>query len=339
MIYVRKPTEAECEELQRMIRQAVGRVSQRAHLILLSAAGYTVPALADLFGLSRASVRFWLHRFDVDGPSGLYDAPRSGRPRKVDDAVTATLDQLIGEDPAHAGYLATLWTVAMLVAVLLQTLGVHLSAPSVRQTLHRLDLRWGRPRLAMPRKIDPQKAQKQWQIVKTVVDAGPQAAILYADESRIELLPILRAMWHWVGHQVRIPTPGTNDTRAVFGALNIRTGRWVYQIRHRMFKEDFIAFLTFLLQQYPRGPIVLIVDNFSSHTAHAVTDWLADHPRLQLCYLPLYCSQLNPVERIWLRMKNKIAADRLYASMRILLETVDGFFAKMTRAQALLWAA
>jgi hypothetical protein len=35
---------------------------------------------------------------------------------------------------------------------------------------------------------------------------------------------------------------------------------------------------------------------------------------------------LNPVERIWLPLKNQIAANRLYGSMKVLLETVDAFF-------------
>jgi len=32
-------------------------------------------------------------------------------------------------------------------------------------------------------------------------------------------------------------------TRTLFGALNIRTGRWVYLVRERLRQEDFIAFL------------------------------------------------------------------------------------------------
>jgi hypothetical protein len=34
-------------------------------------------------------------------------------------------------------------------------------------------------------------------------------------------------MWPWAGQQVRVPTPGTKITRALFAALNIRIGRWV----------------------------------------------------------------------------------------------------------------
>lgn len=339
MIYARKPAEDEMKELQRMKRQEVGRVSQRAHMVLLSLTGKSVPEIADLFQSSLPTVRTWLKRFNAAGPQGLYDQPRSGRPRKVTQKLRQKLQEFIQDDPNRQGYLATIWSVAMLVLTLVETTQVRLSVSTVRQTLHDMGLRWGRPRLAMPDKTDPQKAAKQWQIAKAVIEAPPEAAILYADESRIQLLPLIRAMWHWVGQQIRIPTPGSNDTRAVFGALHIRTGQWTYLVRKKMRKEDFVAFLEHILVVYPEVPIILIVDNYTSHTAHLVQDWLESHPRLQLLYLPKYCSHLNPVENIWLRMKNQIASDRLYASMKLLLDSVDQFFGIMSPKQALIWAA
>jgi hypothetical protein len=192
----------------------------------------------------------------------------------------------------------------------------------------------------MPRKTDPQKTQKQWRIAQAVLAAGPDAHILYADESRVQLLPLVRAMWHWVGQQVRIPTPGSNSSRALFGALNIRRGQWTYLVRSRMLTEDFLAFLEHLMITYPVGAIVLVVDNYSSHTAKAVQTWLAqaEHTRMRLLYLPTYCSHLNPVEPIWLRLKGTVAPNRLHGSMAALLEAVDTFFKEMTPRQALLWA-
>src|SRR3712207_9308969 len=97
-------------------RHAVGRVSQRAQLVLLSAQRRTVPDLAAIFDLHPASVRFWLRRFDRDGPAGLYDAPRSGRPRTMDETQDQRLVQLVTHDPqvAHPVEVATTWTVAML---------------------------------------------------------------------------------------------------------------------------------------------------------------------------------------------------------------------------------
>ncbi len=340
MIYVRPVTDDEQTELKRMTRQEIGRISQRAQMILLSAQRRTVPEIAIIFRVSRATVRFWIRQFEAVGPAGLYDDPRSGRPRKVTSHAETTLLQLLERDPQQvdARYLATFWTTAMLVLVLTTQLHLQVCRNTIRNVLQRLTLRWRRPRLAMPRKTDPDKARKQWEIAEAVISAGPHAAVVYADESRVQTLPLLRAMWQWVGQQIRIPTPGSNTTRALFGALNIRTGAWHYQVRRRMKKEDFIAFLEYLLTVYTTQVIILIVDNYSSHTAHDVADWLAAHPRLQLHFLPKYCSHLNPVEPIWLQMKGQIAANRLYGSIKLVLAAVDRFFARMTPAQALTWA-
>jgi transposase len=339
MLYARQLTDEEHQELQRMVRQEVGRVSRRAQIVLASIRRNSVPEIAAVFGVSRNTVRFWLHRFNAYGPVGLYDEERSGRPRKITQEVKDTLYKMMQTSPQEEGYPLTCWTVATLLLALVAKVKIHLSLSAIRGTLHQLDLRWGRPRLSMPDKVDPDKAQKQWRMVKAVVDAPPEAVILYGDESRVQRLPLIRAMWHWVGQQVRIPTPGTNASRALFGALEIRTGQWTYLVRERMRKEDFIAFLEHLLVVYPNVPIILFVDNYSSHTAHLVRDWLESQQRLQMYYLPKYCSHLNPVEGIWLRLKGKVAANRLYGSIQALLEAVDAFFLEMSPERALAWAA
>ncbi len=171
MIYVRDPEDDEVTELKHMTRHAVGRVSQRAHLVLLSAQRRTVPDLAQIFDLHPASIRFWLRRFDRYGPAGLYDAPRSGRPRTMDELQEQRLVQLVTQDPqaAHPMEIAATWTVAMLTLALILRCGHYLSLATVRAALHRRGLRWGRPRLAMPRKDDPEKAQKQWRIAAPVL--------------------------------------------------------------------------------------------------------------------------------------------------------------------------
>lgn len=341
MIYVRQPTPDEQTELKRMTRQAVGRISQRAQSVLVSAQHRSVPEIATIFDLHPAVIRKRIRRFDAAGPLGLLDTPRSGRPRTADDQVQPTVDRLLRTDPQGAGYLATYWTVAMLTLALGLQLGVAVRASTLRGVLSHRGRRWGRPRLAMPRKVDPEKAQKQWRSAEAVLTAGPEAAILYADEARLGGLPLVRALWPWVGQQVRIPPPGSNKPRSLFGALNIRSGQWSYRVREHMYKEAFIALREHLLRVYATGPILLIVANYSSYTAHAVQEWLAEpaHARLQLHFLPKYCSQLNPVERSWLRMKDNVAANRLHGSIKHLLQTVDAFFAEMTPDQALVWAA
>jgi len=45
------------------------------------------------------------------------------------------------------------------------------------------------------------------------------------------------------------------------------------------------------------------------------------------------------VEPIWRRLKDKVAADRLYDKITTLIGSVDAFFRAMTPEQALVWAA
>jgi transposase len=178
MIYARPPTVEARQELTSMTRQAVGRVSQRAQLIRLSAQRPPVPELATLFAMSRATVRFWMRRFDVHGRAGLDDDPRRGRPRKLSPHVLETLGTLRQDDPRHAGHLATFWTVAMLSLALLHRLSVQLSIRALRGALPHLGWRWRRPRLTMPTKVAPENARHQWLMAKAVVEVGPEAAIL-----------------------------------------------------------------------------------------------------------------------------------------------------------------
>ena len=82
MIYVRTLVNEEYRELIAMKRREIGRVSQRAQIILLSAKEWAVPRIAALLEVSPATVRFWIRKFEREGPKGLYDGGRSGRPHK-----------------------------------------------------------------------------------------------------------------------------------------------------------------------------------------------------------------------------------------------------------------
>ena len=265
-------------------------------MILLSAQRREVPEIARIFSVSRATVRLWMHAFDAAGPAGLYDAPRSGRPRKVTDTVCATLVSMIQQDPQQSGYVATFWTVAMLVLAVFKKLDLRLSPSTVRSVLQALDLR-GWPRLAMLEKTDPDKAAKQWAIAQRWSQPVPTPPCCTLTNPASPCCRCCGRCGHCVGQQVRIPTPGSNVSRALFGALNIRTGRWVYLVRPHMRKEDFIVFLEHLLTVYAQGTIILIVDNYSSHTARVVTAWLEAHPRLQLYYLPSITTAVLSVGR------------------------------------------
>ena len=62
MVRIGPLSDEQRQALERVRRRAVGRVSQRAHMVLLSARDYTVEQIAEIFGVGEDVVRKWLHR-------------------------------------------------------------------------------------------------------------------------------------------------------------------------------------------------------------------------------------------------------------------------------------
>ena len=79
MRFVRQLDDDEVCVLEAMRRTAVGQVSQRAHMVLLSNRHYCIAEIARVFDASENTVRQWIERHERDGVDCLDDRPRSGR--------------------------------------------------------------------------------------------------------------------------------------------------------------------------------------------------------------------------------------------------------------------
>lgn len=326
MIYVRALSDVERGELKRQARRQVGRISERIRMVLLSDRRYSVAHIAAIFECSEATVREWLARFEADGVTGLHDRPRAGRPRQADAVARERIRQTVDQAPASAGYALGYWTLVTLCSHLAERLDLRLSQATLRRILHAVAYRWRRPRHCLP--ADPETAAKMWGLAQRIGQAPQSAVILCEDACDLHLLPVLRAMWMRRGQQRRIPTPGSNRKRSICGALDWQRGDWTYLVTQHQRAVEFIAFLEQLLLAYPSQPILLIVDNASIHTAKVVRAWLLGHPRLELLYLPTSSGHAqNPVEKVWWRLKDQVAANRLHGSIDELISASHGFFA------------
>ena len=319
-------TQPQREELTSLSRQAIGRVAVRAHMVLLSDRGYSVPQIAAIHACGYDVVRTWLHRYQQEGVAGLEDEPRSGRPLK-NPLARLIVDTQASQSPPCAGHVQTCWSVSLLTAFLSRRFRLVLSCTSVRRYLHRMGWRWRRPRLAPARQRDPAAETKlaAWATAQREAVLG-HCRLLYRDESDLHLLPLIRAMW-MKGPRVRVPTPGINRRHAFFGALDAVSGQWWSTDHERKLAVHFVAVLQRLVQVSPQGPLSLARDQAPAHTAKVVQTWLQVHPRVTLLWLPTYAAhETNPAERIWGLMKSAVAADRLAGSIDDLVWAARRFF-------------
>ena len=60
--------------------------------------GQRLQTVSDTLSFTYSALRKWVHRFAHQGPPGLVDRPRSGRPPKVTCALEQILQRLIDQD-------------------------------------------------------------------------------------------------------------------------------------------------------------------------------------------------------------------------------------------------
>jgi transposase len=144
----RRFTRADRRRLGQALAAArLARDYRRLEAVLLVAEGHGISEAARRVRVARLSVRRWVERYlqkrDV---SALVDQPRSGRPRRAAKLTAKRLAAAMARDPRRCGYLATTWTVPLLVHYLAAHDGIDISQRTLRRRLHEAGWRWKRPR-------------------------------------------------------------------------------------------------------------------------------------------------------------------------------------------------
>jgi transposase len=294
-------------------------------MILLSHHGMAAATIAELLGCDPATVRRWIHRYNTHGVDGLTDRPRAGRPRLGSPRLGERIRQLLRQSKA--------WTIGRLWS--------QLGRPAISQRTLRRRVRQvagGRGPRVGPRG-PPDRDQLLAALQQQLRDLPEGAVVLAEDETHINLLPWVRATWIARGQRQQVMTPGKNRRRTIFGAVDLRTGRFLYQVTRKAVSASFTCFCEQLLAAYPAAPVVAVIcDNVIIHHSKIVQRWLAAHPRMRVLHGARYSPHDNPVERIWAALKAWLAnSPTLTIQGRI--RQVHAFFRARSPAQLLATAA
>jgi transposase len=89
----------------------------------------------------------------------------------------------------------------------------------------------------------------------------------------------------------------------VYGAVAPTTGeRFCLELPY-LNAESFHLFVDAFAEAFPDSLNLLLLDNSGAHTAQRLT--LPENVRL--VFLPPYCPELNPIERVWRDLKDALA--------------------------------
>lgn len=138
----------------------------------------------------------------------------------------------------------------------------------------------------------------------------------------------------WIPPEDKDPVTKHAPTRksvAMFGAVNLRTGKLVTMMANPFDAMTFKVFLKKLLPYRSKSrKMVLILDNARYHHASINRDFVFNNrKRLRLDFLPPYSPELNPIERVWKLVRKTCTHNQYFESLDSLVSAVS--------SQVLIW--
>ena len=139
--------------------------------------------------------------------------------------------------------------------------------------------------------------------------------ILFQDESTIRDYQAIMKSWFSKGEQRIIKTYGKHEGVKLTGILNYETGQVYVEESVEYNAEVFLGFLNKTLELYPKGKIVMVLDNSKIHHAILLEKFLQTNPRISFMFLPPYSPNLNIIEGLWGWLKDTCVNNVFFAKV------------------------
>jgi transposase len=303
-ILKRKPvvlSEEERAQLEAWKRRSTSqqRLALRAHIILLCATGLNNGQVAERLDIWAETVGKWRERFQKHRLQGLWDEPRPGKPRSIDDAAVENVIRRTLEQTPPQG---THWSRREMA----KTTGM--SHDSVARIWRAFGLK---PHLEDTFKLsnDPWFIEKVRDITGLYLNPPDRAIVLSVDEkSQVQALDRTQPLLPLAPGQVERRTHDyvRHGTTSLFAALNVATGEVIGKCYRQHRHQEFLKFLNAMEERLPKGfPVHLVMDNYATHRTPKVQRWFLKRPHWQIHFTPTSASWMNQVERLFAEITNK----------------------------------
>jgi transposase len=319
---VREIDDDEGKRLVRIVRRGSGSVVtwRRAQMVLLSAQGMTVAAIARVVFTSEDRVRDVIRNFNADGFDSLYPKYKGGHPPKFTLPQRREIKKIAKSRPAEHGLPFSTWSLAKLAEFLVAE-GVvdDISHEGLRMLLREEGVTFQRVK-TWKRSADPDYEAKKARVERLYAiadrevtpEAGEPEVVFCMDEfGPLNLQPRPGRQWAAVSGKRkepgRAPRPRMRATykrtagvRHLLAAYELGEDRMYGHIKPRKTRARFLEFCRYLRSLYPiEVRIAIICDNFSPHLTTRKDKRVgmrAAANNAEIAYTPTNSSWLNRIE-------------------------------------------
>jgi transposase len=321
-VQVRQISNEEGNKLLRIVRRSSGSVVtwRRAQMVLLSAQGMDVPAIAKVTFTSPDRVRDVLHNFNADGFDSLLPRYGGGRPPKFTLPQRQEIKKTALGRPTDHGLPFSTWSLPKLADFLVAE-GVvdDISHEGLRLLLREEGVSFQAVK-TWKTSTDPDYEAKKNRVLQLYAIAdgtaepgpGDPTVVICMDEfGPLNLMPHPGRQWAPVAagkgeqnaprrRRRRATYKRPHGVRHLLAGYDLSRDKLYGHITKRKGRTEFLAFCRYLRSLHPAGVrIAIVLDNFSPHLSTRTDDrvgrWAAAN-NVELAYVPFYGSWLNRIE-------------------------------------------
>ncbi|MFV2095223.1 helix-turn-helix domain-containing protein [Micromonospora sp. LOL_013] len=276
-VRARRLTQEEGRKLQQLVRRGKHDSvrMRRALIIMASASGTPVPAIARLIAGHEDTVRDVIHAFNEIGLRALDPQWAGGRPRRISDDDEAFIVATAKARPSTLGRPFTCWSLRKLADYLATdaTRTVDVGRERLRQILRRNEVSWQRTR-TWKESTDPDLDAK--------LDRIEEVTSTFPNRWRPDRLPATYRRTHGI--------------RYFHGCYSLGDDQLWGVNRRRKGADHTLSALKSIRGARPDGaPIYVVLDNLSANKTPAIRAWAARNG-VELCLTPTSASWANPIE-------------------------------------------
>jgi transposase len=298
-VRARRLTDQEGQRLQQIVRRGMhGSVRvRRAMIIMASASGTLVPAIARLVAADEDTVRDVIHAFNQKDLAALDPQWAGGRPRLISDQDIEVIVMAARTRPEKLGRPFTRWSLRKLAAHLAdRPEPVIISRERLRQILHARGISFQRTR-TWKESRDPDRDAKLDRI-EYVTSHYPDRCFAFDQFGPLSIRPCHGTCWAPRKHPVRLRATyhRTHGTRYFHGCYSLGDDQLWGVTREHKGGDHTLAALKSIRAARPGGyRLFVILDNLAANKTPAIRRW-ARRENVELCLTPTSASWANPIE-------------------------------------------
>jgi transposase len=266
-------------------------------IILASASGTPVPAIARLVAADEDTVRDVIHLFNAKGLAALDPRWAGGRPRLISDDDIAVIVTAATIRPEKLGLPFTHQSLRKLAAYLASApQPVRIGRERPRQILHARGISFQRTR-TWKESTDPDR-DAELDRIEYVTSHFPQRCFAFGQFGPLPIRPVHGSAWARKTKPVRLRATyhRTHGIRYFHGCYCLSDDQLWGVLRERKGADHTLAALKSIREVRPGGyRLYVILDNLSANKTPSIRRW-ARRANVELCFTPTSASWANPIE-------------------------------------------